>query len=781
MALMTTAGSSTSGESHSSSPELSPDMDHPSTSTQATSPLSLPSSLNPALSDGHDSGRSSPARSSLLDVARSRPVVRAGCWTCRIRRKKCDEERVDGDSCKTCKRLGIKCLGWGSRRPDWMRDKEKVAHYKADIKAQLTRAGLIRGQPRAVFNPSSSTTTTTTLTGPSPSARPDRYPQSATAGPGPSTTTTLRSRRSDAYGPYVYNPSPRFSRPPSAMISAVPGLDPSIPGGTTNTNSHNSPASSPFVMPLPNSYNNHPGGGGGGGHPSPSMYGLTPADLYSTTPNNTLMSPFPSPQTIFDHIPHQQQQPHPSSVSPVTLPVLEPNEQLVSYYFEHVRKLQFAFAGQELTGALLFIIRRDPQGPLEHAICALASLHSTKMQMTGFDGSEIMMTSNNTTNGSNGGGATTAARPLHKRYFDQGHVLLMQNNRLRQAAGAANSNSSVRQYPEDDAIAAVFLIGYYMMVGGPGQNWLQLLELAYEWFAQTGLVEEQNPKLSLFSMTDVQRVAVKAVMWMDVLTSIIYMSSPRFLAVYRRLLGAGAGGFWASTGNERMELRMDKLTGCPDEAVLALAETAHLANWKMHEQQNGSLSMRELIRSGDQIEQALKRGGPFRSISASPTNEAGPGGGSSVLLPSGLPAPEMYSAGFNLSPQVDAARRAIPHIWRETAVLYLHTVMSDSHPGVPEIINSVSTLMDWYNGFVPSDLDRSILFPLILTAVLTDNTLYQDIIKQRITLHGTDVIFNGPMAQAGNLIEFVWQRRTAGLPIDWRECMRERWSSLVMV
>ena len=79
--------------------------------------------------------------------------------------KKCDEQR-EGDSCHTCRRLQIDCLGWGARRPDWMRvrvvslhfcwrlltrlqDKRAVEAYKAEIKAKLTRAGLIRGQPRS--------------------------------------------------------------------------------------------------------------------------------------------------------------------------------------------------------------------------------------------------------------------------------------------------------------------------------------------------------------------------------------------------------------------------------------------------------------------------------------------------------------------------------------------------------------------------------------------------------------------------------------------------------
>ncbi|KAG1858705.1 hypothetical protein C8R48DRAFT_547734, partial [Suillus tomentosus] len=67
--------------------------------------------------------------------------------TCRLRRKKCDEQRED-NSCSTCKRLRIDCLGWGTRRPEWMRDKKAVEDYKASIKSQLTHAGLIRGQPK---------------------------------------------------------------------------------------------------------------------------------------------------------------------------------------------------------------------------------------------------------------------------------------------------------------------------------------------------------------------------------------------------------------------------------------------------------------------------------------------------------------------------------------------------------------------------------------------------------------------------------------------------------
>ncbi|KAL5526794.1 hypothetical protein ACEPAF_8519 [Sanghuangporus sanghuang] len=72
---------------------------------------------------------------------------KGGCWTCRIRRKKCDEQRTD-NSCQTCIRLRIDCLGWGPKRPAWMRDKQAVEAYKAGIKEKLIKAGMVRGQPR---------------------------------------------------------------------------------------------------------------------------------------------------------------------------------------------------------------------------------------------------------------------------------------------------------------------------------------------------------------------------------------------------------------------------------------------------------------------------------------------------------------------------------------------------------------------------------------------------------------------------------------------------------
>ncbi|KUJ13543.1 uncharacterized protein LY89DRAFT_672750 [Mollisia scopiformis] len=81
---------------------------------------------------------------------------RSGCWTCRLRRKKCDERRP---GCETCEKLGISCHGYANR-PDWMdggeQEKAKSAEVRRDIKSATRRdAGPTASQPSAsVHEPS---------------------------------------------------------------------------------------------------------------------------------------------------------------------------------------------------------------------------------------------------------------------------------------------------------------------------------------------------------------------------------------------------------------------------------------------------------------------------------------------------------------------------------------------------------------------------------------------------------------------------------------------------
>ncbi len=65
-----------------------------------------------------------------------------GCWTCRLRRKKCDERR---DSCHTCESLSITCYGYGPK-PDWMDNGEKEKAMASSIKQIVKHTSRRKGR-----------------------------------------------------------------------------------------------------------------------------------------------------------------------------------------------------------------------------------------------------------------------------------------------------------------------------------------------------------------------------------------------------------------------------------------------------------------------------------------------------------------------------------------------------------------------------------------------------------------------------------------------------------
>ena len=116
--------------------------------------------------------------------------------------------------------------------------------------------------------------------------------------------------------------------------------------------------------------------------------------------------------------------------------------------------------------------------------------------------------------------------------------------------------------------------------------------------------------------------------------------------------------YWVNGSNLEMpqRLRMDLLSGCPDEAMLAIAEVSVLAHWKASQLRNGSLSYPELVRRGTAIEQQLRQ-------YTSNDHDARLRG----------------TADSTQSTQED--RLLVASIFREAAHLYLHTVLSNSIPG----------------------------------------------------------------------------------------------------
>ncbi|CCO32446.1 hypothetical protein BN14_06506 [Rhizoctonia solani AG-1 IB] len=232
--------------------------------------------------------------------------------------------------------------------------------------------------------------------------------------------------------------------------------------------------------------------------------------------------------------------------------------------------------------------------------------------------------------------------------------------------------------------------------------------------------------------------------------------------------------------------------GCADGIMLCLAEIADLAFWKSQQQAKGCLSMPELVRRGLVIEKDLRREGytlfrqqhengmwgsvPPRATTVPSVNLDLPSGlrlGQSRSPPSSPPLPNAVLDG-------DELRRLVSDIFREAAILYLHTELSDLRPQVPEIKRAVKDTIEALKKLPCSEYDRSLVFPLALAGCATDEPEMREYVRSRIKQLSSAV---GNCATAGELIEHVWSRRdkAPGLVLGWREAMQEINMTILLV
>lgn len=120
------------------------------------------------------------------------------------------------------------------------------------------------------------------------------------------------------------------------------------------------------------------------------------------------------------------------------------------------------------------------------------------------------------------------------------------------------------------------------------------------------------------------------------------------------------------SAKEDSDLRVENLTGCPDEVLLGIAEISTLSCWKAQEMRKGCLSMKELIRRGNIVESHLRSCEPMYSREPDQT----------PLHPD-LPVGD----DPNLKGMPGIPAQLVANIYREAALLYLHTILSDPIPG----------------------------------------------------------------------------------------------------
>jgi hypothetical protein len=269
-------------------------------------------------------------------------------------------------------------------QPLGYQDKREVEKYKADIKAQLTRAGLIRGQPRSSLTQNQSS--------------PRIVPSQSYAIPSRQAPARSMSRsHSDAssadlgYRPLNVSPPQHLQHQISSSMTSY------VPCSIHNFNeSPLGPRPSP-VRRMPVASFSEPNLNQPNLHVAPDFNSHTPPIHYSPASTST-MSTMTTPDPIqFDPFSVNfgfETHAHATGLSPqpphLSLPVsthlqqnlsggLSPTAQTpatfsgqnsfvqgqhVLYYFEHVRRMQYIFAGNSITN-------------ITYSVCELSLIHYT--------------------------------------------------------------------------------------------------------------------------------------------------------------------------------------------------------------------------------------------------------------------------------------------------------------------------------------------------------------------------------------------------------------------
>ncbi|KAF9260105.1 hypothetical protein L218DRAFT_620215 [Marasmius fiardii PR-910] len=237
------------------------------------------------------------------------------------------------------------------------------------------------------------------------------------------------------------------------------------------------------------------------------------------------------------------------------------------------------------------------------------------------------------------------------------------------------------------------------------------------------------------------------------MSSLTLMRPPKYFSLYQRLLGSEEN--LLRTGG----MQLESLSGCPDEAWLAIVEVSVLAFWKVTEERKGSLSVRELVRRGDDIERRL-RSTAIRSRESFQTER-----------------PLSQNLSLEDVKVTSSVHQLVTALFRETALLYLHSMTSPSL-GAYEITTSVDIIVELLRQ-IPSGIDRTLVFPICLVGCMTDDPNHRAFLKWRLQAQDETI---GNILNVKFLIEQIWQRRRDSTAhVDWRELLSPRSLNLLLI
>ncbi|KAJ4477404.1 fungal-specific transcription factor domain-containing protein [Lentinula aciculospora] len=464
--------------------------------------------------------------------------AKSGCYTCRIRRKKCDERPDAEGRCETCLRLRLQCLGFGAKRPDWLRESNNVTELRDKIKSFLASQGMIKGHsgsgPRAPEQePPTLHLSTQNYNEPShspPSQLLVLSDEVVRQGP----ISNVREE-----WPYPPPGAPGTPGGPPAIYEGHPGYHPS-----TNMIQHQQ---APYAIPQ-----HHMMVVSSAPPPQPQLRPSQPPTVVSRFgPSYTAV--FPDEDQIYYEQQHQLLRPLSA-------------DQLASHYMNTVAALQYQLADK----CFLPHIFRDSiekEGVAWNAARILASVHVQR------------------------------SKAPRVPALEDGHTRKRYDELLQMFSFAKEQFDD-----DDALAALNIISSFLFDGGnGDWERWLQVASI-YSASILNDRSRFLDYRDALVSSSDKERFIIKTTFWFDVLASVTTMKAPNFVLAIDEIYNPSNQSGISDISEESDPLSMLSVMGCENRIVWALAKISQLHAWKRNREKSGSLSIVELSKRASDIE-----------------------------------------------------------------------------------------------------------------------------------------------------------------------------------
>jgi len=322
-------------------------------------------------------------------------------------------------------------------------------------------------------------------------------------------------------------------------------------------------------------------------------------------------------------------------------------------------------------------------------------------------------------------------------------------------------------------MAGLHVVSSFLFSGGRG-DWDAYLGVAAKYVQS--VFEDQRyygPADALQNCPETTRFIIKTTMWFDVLASVTQMRVPRFLEVYRTIFGPKQDAYIETTPSP--ELSMIPIMGCENHILLAMAEISELSHWKEMQTRTGCLSMPKLVQRGIEIEQKYLQ----RTCNGMFPQDA-------YLTP-----PTSTAYADQEAREVYQRRKLTNDVFRASARVYLHTVLSGDYPSSPEISAAVTETIECLkrvpqanSAALSRSVVRSVVFGICICGCLTDQPSQQAFLRGLLEQQEVEVV--GNVMAVRRLMEDVWRRRATAegrktWTVNWREVMFEGGRELLLV